>query len=94
MGIQIRGYGEYSGDNYGVNALMVTINGDDFYFSYSTCIAFRVDGNLVIRKNDWSTVTGKHLNWINTDKKIRISGAEFEAKLKEVTEGVTFPEIV
>lgn len=53
------------------------------WFSYSTPIAFKKYGKLVIRKNDWSTTTGKHLNLINTDKSIRIDGAEFEKRLED-----------
>lgn len=61
----------------------------DIYSSYDTVIAFRTpSGGLVIRQNDWSTTTGKHLNWINNDKSIRISGADFEKKLNELTKAI------
>jgi hypothetical protein len=82
--VKIEGYHNYSSSNYGINALSVTIGTLKLYFSYDTVIAFRDNGNLVIRKNDWSTVTGKHLNSICTDKKIRINGTEFNLKLNEV----------
>jgi hypothetical protein len=55
------------------------------YFSYDTVIAFSSPKTgLVIRKNDWSTTTGKHLNAINPDKKVRINGEEFEQRLEEL----------
>ncbi len=53
-----------------------------FWFSYRTCIAYIVDGGaLTIRENDWSATTGKHLNEVNRDHSMRISGVEFEARL-------------
>jgi hypothetical protein len=64
-----------------VNALCFTIGTVDVYFSYKTPIAFRVNGTLTIRVNDWSNTTGKHLNAIDTDKKKRINGNDFEAQL-------------
>ena len=38
------------------------------YYSYRTIIAFADDGKLVIRKNEWSSTTGRHLNSINRDE--------------------------
>jgi len=64
-----------------VNALCFTIGTVDVYFSYKTPIAYRVNGTLTIRVNDWSNTTGKHLNAIDTDKSKRINGADFEARL-------------
>ncbi len=49
-----------------------------FWFSYDTCIAFESNGKLVIRENEWNVTTGKHLNWINSDHSIRVTGQEFE----------------
>ena len=49
------------------------------WFSYSTPIAFQPLGEtLIIRQNDWSATTGKHLNAINADKDIRVTGERFE----------------
>jgi len=42
---------------------------------------------LVCRKNEWGTTTGKHLNWIQPDKKKRVTGKEFDRIYSE-----TFPE--
>ena len=49
------------------------------YFSYSTPVAFYLasDNSWTVRENDWSQTTGKHLNYINDDKSIRISGDKF-----------------
>jgi hypothetical protein len=83
--VDVSGYGDYSSDNYGVNCLRLQIGGLTLYLSYKTVIAFHtIETGKVIRKNDWSTTTGKHLNWINADKKRRISGDVFENQLNEV----------
>ena len=51
--------------------------------SSNTLIAFCSDKGFFVRQNDWSTTTGKHLNWINTDKKERLTSEQFKAKYKE-----------
>lgn len=82
MQVSIKPYGRYSSDNYGAHAMQVDIGRVRLYFSYQTIIAFHDDvSGLVIRENDWSSTTGKHLNAINSDKKRRISGAQFEKEL-------------
>jgi len=55
-----------------------------FYFSYDTCIAFRGHGQFIIRENEWGPTTGKHLNFINTDKSLRISSSKFKSILAEI----------
>lgn len=92
----ITSYGKYNSDNYGVNSLKVEFDNLDLYFSYRTVIAFRGTswnnnrglnvgaGGLFVRQNDWSTTTGKHLNWIdNGDKRNRLQGHKFEALLDQ-----------
>jgi hypothetical protein len=79
--VSLSNYGNYSSDNYG-SCRKVTIGDVELYFSYDTVVAF-YDHGLVIRQNDWSTTTGRHLNWINPDKSIRISGEEFEKRLEK-----------
>ncbi len=75
----------YSNDNYGAHSLCVELGNLDLYYSYKTVIAYRYGGDLIVRKNDWSTTTGKHLNAIDGGaKKTRIDGQEFETKLAEV----------
>ena len=82
--ISFRNYGNYSSDNYGKHSLVFTdLNYNDFYFSYNTLVAFRSDKGLFVRQNNWSTTTGKHLNWINKDKAIRLTSEQFKAKYKE-----------
>lgn len=80
----IKSYYPYSSDNYGANSLVHDFENLSLYYSYNTCIAYRENGELVIRENEWSTTTGKHLNAICSDKSIRIDGTEFETKLAEV----------
>ena len=80
---EIRTYGEYASGNYGAHALVVDVGPIRVWYSYQTPIAFHVDGHeRIVRENDWSTTTGKHLNWIDGGgpkaKKSRVSGADFE----------------
>ena len=78
-------YMHYSSDNYGAHSLVFSdANGNDFYFSYKTLVAFRVTGGrTVVHKNLWRTTTGKHLNAIDggdaSAKRARLSPSEFEA---------------
>lgn len=83
---EISTYGNYSSENYGAHALVVSVGDLDIYFSYKTPVAFRAPGvGLVVRSNDWGPTTGKHLNAIDGgDKKSRIKGEEFERKFAEV----------
>ncbi len=85
MNVNFESYGNYSSSNYGVNALVFTDpNGNKFYFSYKTLVAFRCYSELVIQKNQWGPTTGKHLNWINPNKKIRVDEETFNRKYKEL----------
>ena len=84
-------YGNYSSDNYGANSIAIQLGTRVIYYSYDTIVAFRGTNskgeyfNCII-KNYWSTTTGKHLNFINPDKKIRLSRDDFEKKLNEFME--------
>lgn len=51
------------------------------WFSYHSIIAFEYDGQLVISENAWSNTTGRHLNRISRDKKIRVPREEFLQRL-------------
>ena len=84
-----RNYGKYSSSNHGAHSLVFETPKLDIYFSYKTPIAFAAGKTgLVVRENDWSTMTGKHLNWIDGGskeaRKARIPGAEFEKQLAEL----------
>lgn len=82
----VRSYGHYQGQNYGVNALHVTIGDLELFYSYDTIIAFAchaVDGGqVVVCQNLYSTTTGKHLNAICTNKKTRLPHEAFMAQLR------------
>lgn len=76
-------YGNYSNDNYGSHSLAFRyVDGTIIYFSYETPIAIRDDNGLCIRENVWGSTTGKHLNWIDRDKSIRVGSDIFEARLQ------------
>ena len=75
-----RSYGNYSSDNYGVHCMTMEDDyGNKFWFSYDTLVAFKTKGEFHIVKNYWGTTTGKHLNWICSNKSIRESMEDFEA---------------
>ena len=63
------------------NFVAVVIDGVMVWFSYQTPIAVERDGKLIIRKNEWGTTTGKHLNAIDGGsrqaRKTRVSSEEF-----------------
>jgi hypothetical protein len=77
---RIRNYGQYSSDNYGAHSLVVELGDLTVWFSYKTAVAFQVDGQpRVVRQNEWGPTTGKHLRWIDgDDKSSRVPGYEFE----------------
>lgn len=79
-------YGNYSSDNYGAHSLVFNdSNGNKYWFSYDTMVAFRIDGEFHIIKNYWGTTTGKHLNWINKDKSIREDEETFNKNYERLT---------
>lgn len=80
-------YGKYASGNYGVNSIRFTFpNGLEFYYSYSTLVAFRsIETGLVVSKNIWSTTTGKHLNWIDGGRKDeRYEYSTMQKKLQDI----------
>lgn len=78
-------YGNYASDNYGVHTLRFTdADGNDWYYSYKTLVAARINGELFVRQNDWAQTTGKHLNWIDGgDKRSRLSGEDFQRAVSD-----------
>ncbi len=77
-------YGEYSSGNYGVNSLyFIDAENNKFYYSYQTIVAFDYEGKLYCCENVWTVTTGKHLNWIESDKSKRLDYEAFTAKFKE-----------
>lgn len=66
------------------NETTLHLPGISIWFSYETPVAFRFRGERVVRENDWSTTTGKHLNRIDGGARAdRISGEEFERLLED-----------
>lgn len=83
---QFENYGNYTSDNYGLHSLKFTDPaGNEFWYSYETLVAFKVNGEFHIRENVWGNTTGKHLNWINSDKRIREDQETFNANLQRLT---------
>ena len=83
-------------ENIAPNFTKVWIQGSGWIaFSYKTIIAFACGGNVVVRQNDGSTTTGKHLNAIDGGsteaKKARLSASDFENAMAEYD--VTFRQV-
>lgn len=85
---KIGNYGQYSSGNYGAHTLVVDVGPVTVWFSYSTPVAFQVDGHArVVHENDWSVTTGKHLNWIDGgNKRGRVDHETFERLWAEQVE--------
>ena len=78
--------GNYEGKNQD-NFTRVTVKGLSLWFSYDTVVAFTHKGRKVVRQNDWSTTTGKHLNFIDGGNHgSRVDGDAFETLLNEAME--------
>lgn len=80
---KIRNYGRYSSDNYGAHTLVVDLDTISLYYSYDTIVAFHDGQGLVCSVNQWTVTTGKHLNWIQPDKKRRVNAETFDKLLAE-----------
>jgi hypothetical protein len=94
--VSISNYGQYTSDNYGAHTQVVSIGRVDYYFSYKTCVAVRVNGKLHVCENVWGPTTGKHLNWIDCGHKSeRMHYDAFEALLAKIAHaGDTAPFMV
>ena len=70
------------------SASFTDANGRDYWFSYKTLIAFQSNGERIVRRNDWSQTTGKHLNAIDGGDKdakaVRLSEEDFKAALAKM----------
>lgn len=68
------------------NFCVVTVGDLSVWFSYRTPVAYQYgSGRIVVRENDWSTTTGKHLTYIDGgDKRSRVPGDVFMAGLEKV----------
>jgi len=85
MNISKYNYGQTIKDN--ANTIAVIIGDLTIFFSYGTIISFSIKGELTVRKNEWGSTTGKHLNWIDGGtKESRIDGVEFLVKLSKAIE--------
>lgn len=75
------------------NAKVVVVGPITIWFSYVTPVAFRVEGRAkIVRRNDWSTTTGAHLNAIDGDHAKRIKGEDFMIQLRGAIDRLCFPQ--
>lgn len=71
----------YNG-NYGAHAMKLNMGVFQLYYSYETIVAFdSITTGLVCSVNRWGNTTGKHLNCIEPNKKLRYNQSEFEEAL-------------
>lgn len=80
---KISSYGNYSNSNYGAHSLQINMGVFVLYYSYETIVAFYDPqfGGTVCSENCWGVTTGKHLNQIEPNKKLRLKRSEFEKQL-------------
>ncbi len=75
----------------GTNATRATVAGVELFYSYQTLVAFRASAGLVVRRNDWGTTTGGHLNAIDGGsamaRKSRVDGETFAKLFAKQTGG-------
>lgn len=80
---------QFDGKFAGPNSAMMVLDGKTsricMWFSYSTLVAFAVNGDRHVSENRWGTTTGKHLNAIDGGvKQGRLPQQEFEAAYKRL----------
>lgn len=74
--------GSYSGSNNS-NTIYLDIGPVRIWYSYRTPIAFQSPiRGFVMRKNDWSNTTGKHMNMIEPNHDIRLDADDFLQELE------------
>jgi hypothetical protein len=67
------------------NAIVVTVCGIRFYFSYETIVAYHAPSTgFVTCHNVWSTTTGKHINRICPERADRVDYDTFSKGLVEL----------
>ena len=79
-------FGSYMNNGNKINSLMFEFGSLKIWFSYKTIVAIQ-DGSdeRIVRENDWSNTTGRHLNAIDFgDKKSRVSGEVFEEAVENI----------
>ncbi len=72
------------GNNTSSNTKAVRMGALTLYWSYKTIVAFAVSGRIVVCENVWSRTTGKHLNFIDSNKANRLPVGEFNELLDRV----------
>lgn len=67
----------------GNNTLKIITGQGVYWFSYTTCIAFKsIGGPLVVHQNIWSNTTGRHLNVLDGgNHDARVNADEFNRLL-------------
>lgn len=66
------------------NLTQVTVAGITFFFSYTACIAFKVNGVFTASENIWSRSTAKHFNEIGAKDVPRVPYNDFLDLLNDI----------
>lgn len=90
--IRYYNYGNYSSDNYGAHTLCFETPQGTYWFSYDTLVAFKILGEFHIIKNYWGSTTGKHLNWINSNRAIREDEDMFNDNFERLSNKINLQE--
>ena len=62
------------------------------YYSYQTPVAYQIDGEMIMRVNDWGATTNRHMSWIGgVARDDRIPGWRFEEKLAWALDALVKP---
>lgn len=84
---KISNYGQYSNNNYGAHTLAVEFEKFTLFYSYDTIVAYKdIDDGFVCSENVWGNTTGKHLNWLEPNKRNRVPNKDFELILQMMLE--------
>ena len=60
------------------NFAKISLGETALYFSYATLVAFEHEGRTICIENQWGPTTGKHLNYVEADKKKRVTKETFD----------------
>ena len=69
------------------NFAIVEMDGLGLAFSYATLVGIRVGFDpWKVQQNYWGSTTGKHLNYLNSDKTSRLDAEDFEEFVADMLE--------
>jgi hypothetical protein len=74
-----------------VNKNLVQIGSVKIWFSYETPVAYQIGKcKIIVCENIYSQTTGKLLNQLQIDKKLRVPANDFKEAINKILSGLTF----